>query len=170
MSPPPHPGQHCCSRDELLHCFCSTKKQLYFRWGQKKKCRRQGCPQWAWVITCCASHHSNMHEWEITTVWGAITSLKLVCVRWHYPAGWGAITELFAAPEEKVSFCLWFKEVKVLQMFYISYKKVQLWVMGFFFRHVEAVKSGNSEQKAAGVERAPGIIYIWHAPSTGGHG
>lgn len=38
------------------------------------------------------------------------------------------------------------------------------------FFHVEAVKSGNSEQKAAGVEMARGIIYVWHAPNAGGHG
>lgn len=44
-------------------------------------------------------------------------------------------------------------------MFYIRYKKGQLGFMGFFF-HVDAVKSGNSEQKAAGVEMARGLIYI----------
>lgn len=43
-------------------------------------------------------------------------------------------------------------------MLYIHYKKAQLWFMVFF--HVEAVKSGNSEQKAAGVEMARGIIYV----------
>lgn len=44
----------------------------------------------------------------------------------------GAVPGLFAAPEEEVSFCLWPEEVKVLQMFYIRYKKGQLWFMAFF--------------------------------------
>lgn len=63
---------------------------------------RQGCSQWAWAISSGISHHSNMHEWEITTVWGAITCPKSVRVRWYYLAGWEPLLKWgFLAPEEQ---------------------------------------------------------------------
>lgn len=46
------------------------------------------CSHWAWAISSGISHRSNMHEWEITTEWGAITSPESVRVRWHYLASW----------------------------------------------------------------------------------
>lgn len=45
----------------------------------------------------------------------------------------GAITGLFAAPEEKVSFCLWPEEVKGLQMFYIPQQESTVMICDFFF-------------------------------------
>lgn len=48
----------------------------------------RSCSHWTWAISSGISHRSNMHEWEITTVWGAITSPESVRVRWHYLAGW----------------------------------------------------------------------------------
>lgn len=61
----------------------------------------QGCSHWAWAISSGISHRSNMHEWEITTEWGAITSPKSVRVRWHYLAGWEPLlSQGSVAPKE----------------------------------------------------------------------
>lgn len=61
---------------------------------------RPGCSQRAWAISSGISHHSNMHEWEITTVWGAITSPKSVRVRWHYLAGWEPLLNECFSPQK----------------------------------------------------------------------
>lgn len=45
---------------------------------------KSGCSEWAGVIISCISPHSDMHEWEITTVCGTISSSALVRVRCHY--------------------------------------------------------------------------------------
>lgn len=98
----------------------------WVKWGQKKRAwGRIAVSRPGQLIVARVTIQTCMNE-KLQQCGGAITSLTLVCVRWHYLAGWGAITALFAAPEEKVSFCLWPKELKVLQMFYIRYKKVQL--------------------------------------------
>ena len=108
--------------------------------------KRQGCSQWAWAISSGISHHSNMHEWEITTVWGAITSPKSVRVRWHYLAGWEPLLSWgFPAPEEwgEVNYCggnrpfvpcLWHEDISLESEGLKCSKNYKAWsIIGFFF-------------------------------------
>lgn len=69
----------------------------------------RACSHWARAISSGISHRSNMHEWEITTVWGAITSPKSVRVRWHYLAGWEPLPRRgSAAPKRaRAALLLW---------------------------------------------------------------
>lgn len=69
----------------------------------------RGCSHWAWAISSGISHRPNMHEWEITTVWGAITSPKSVRVRWHYLAGWEPLLSWgpVAPKERRAALLLW---------------------------------------------------------------
>lgn len=151
--------------------------------------KRQGCSQWAWAISSGISHHSNMHEWEITTEWGAITSPKSVRVRWHYLAGWEPLLSWgFPAPEEwgEVNYCggnrpfvpcLWHEDISLESEGLKCSKNCKAWsIIRFLFsstidfccRDDLFLWGGLSKlqlrtKKAAYqvVETAQGIIYIW---------
>lgn len=129
-----------------------------------------------------------MHEWEITTVWGAITSPKSVRVRWHYLAGWEPLLNWgFLAPEEwgEVNYCggngpfgpcLWHEDISLeseglkcskatrheaLRDSFLFDRRFLLQRWFIFMQRL--LKVYNSELKAACivVEMAQGIIYFW---------